>query len=59
MQLAYKYLNQIPPMRRQQKQSAITPPVVPRVPTYGSFRGPGAKGAGLYNISTRGLCPLE
>ena len=55
MQLAYKYLNQIPPMRRQQKQSAITPPVVPRVPTYGFFRGPGAKGSGLYNISTRGL----
>ena len=55
MQLAYKYLNEIPPRKRQKKQSAITPPSVPSVPSYGFFRGPGAKGPGFGNISTRGL----
>ena len=63
MELAYKYMSQIPPKGKKKfdeefmytSEGNISSPRSPRNVSPSAFLGPGSKGAGFSNVSTRGL----
>lgn len=62
MELAYKYLNQIPPKKKKfdeefmyVSEGDIRSPRPSRVNAPATFLGPGSKGPGFGNVSTRGI----
>ena len=63
MELAYKYLSQIPPKGKKKfdeefmytSAGNIASPRPPRGASPAVFLGPGSKGPGFGNVSTRGL----
>lgn len=63
MELAYKYLNQIPPKGKKKfdeefmyvSEGNINSPRPSRNVAPASFLGPGSKGAGFGNVSTKGI----
>ena len=63
MELAYKYMSQIPPKGKKKSdeeffstsEENISSPRPSRNVAPAAFLGPGSKGAGFSNVSTRGL----
>ena len=63
MELAYKYLSQIPPKGKKKfdeefmytSEGDIRSPRPSRNVAPAAFLGPGSKGAGFDNVSTRGI----
>tara|TARA_X000001382_G_C3025170_1_gene132958 strand:- start:207 stop:398 length:192 start_codon:yes stop_codon:yes gene_type:complete len=63
MELAYKYMSQIPPKGKTKfdeeflytSEGNISSPRPSRNVAPAAFLGPGSKGAGFGNVSTRGL----
>ena len=63
MELAYKYMSQIPPKGKKKfdeefmstSAGNIASPRPPRSASPATFLGPGSKGPGFGNVSTRGL----
>jgi hypothetical protein len=63
MELAYKYMSQIPPKGKTKfdeeflyaSEGNISSPRPSRNVAPAAFLGPGSKGAGFSNVSTRGL----
>ena len=63
MELAYKYFNQIPPKGKKKfdeefmytTEGNINSPRPSRTVAPAAFLGPGSKGAGFSNVSTKGI----
>ena len=63
MELAYKYMSQIPPKGKKKfdeefmyiSEGNISSPRPSRNVAPAAFLGPGSKGAGFSNVSTRGI----
>ena len=63
MELAYKYLNQLPPKGKKKfdeefmyvSEGDVSSPLPSRNVAPASFLGPGSKGAGFSNVSTKGI----